>query len=1385
MNELRFQKSNDCLYAANTGQVFDRTGIVSICTQFLSSKGARADKIEVLNCPDSELVGAIRDLQIRSYELNPNQLIADRNAEEETARDYAGRCILELLQNADDAMAPEGTRPAELIGAKGLGFKAVLEITDQPKVFSGPFSFGFDQVRSRECLKGLAVSSEVSVFKIPHLEPRDEIVKRLLSEGFATVIQLPLRNAEVRARIEAELEEFQPHFLLLSQHLKRVDIEIGAKRRQLQRSGGDGSRAGAEATLRVKRARKIEQESNWRIWRDIWAPQGDDQKRLSIAIAIQVVGGRLAPTATPLPIHVFYPTEEQVAADFLIHASFDVTQNRQRIRPGANDAELLGRIAALTARIADNEPPVDVLQVFKRLAREAPRTRPKKLLPRMIAHSIRESLVETEFVPVIGRGARRVAPHEARIATAGFAGLLNAAKRAVAEAGIVKSELEPVHAVLLELEAKNLGPGDYAELFRHVRCQSIDECVVAAKTMQRTCLAGVHVAPTTLRALKEAPIWRLTDGRVRSLATLTPLLLSLPDGWPKWCKADALDNEFVAAIFPNRAIPKEWDRLVGKVLLLEQSQYLERCIAPTVALWSDEEWSQFGWDALAFVEQWGGIGEWAKIKPYAPQAKLGSTREALVKVMRAPTPRGWVRGRICYARTELKGPGSLARFFRNVPGRELCGYPGEAKQRFGIERWRALLRYLGVSWEPKILLLDGDPDAVLPSPDRSVYSSEIYRADGLRYLDLDWCLEAFPMCLGDPGPAATLMEMVASVQLTCGDLCARWHKVLGTEKTHIPTSDRSFVSFQLRRSSYLPVRPNIWGKRVVGGRDAFWPQSGIRGITPDLDLAGFKDPRRGVLRPQLSAALRFRTKLPEAWSEWIEWNAVVVAAVERGQVPGGLRSVREFYELMLETKAAPEAMKPAKVACVDSSSTSGLKAVARKEAAWIDRPALATPEVLDALAAAGLSYLPALLGTAPHADERLGIARASKKVSIVPAYEDSPGSQSRIERRLDARWRALAVQCEFKRIKVPSRPTLRAVHGLTLTISFGGERVTEIASAAFKEGDEWLIDLSNEWEAVAIAVSDGIGHAADLRYRFAGILRAQNQDAVLRLLLEDGIPSYKLATLRLDDGDDEEVVDLALPAQVLPEEAPPAPANDVGASLPLPAVIPSPPLMPAPTTPTRPAGNQYASGILSHRPLYDPPSEPGSSGAGGSSWGGKQAAGLAGEEWLRQLVAAKLPKDWSITLNERDEASGESDIIVRSSTAEWHIEVKTLSTERFYWSNLEREKAERQPDRYWMCFLVRQGYAWRIHWSWDPLVDLLACERRLQWQWARESEGPKFAKGSWKPIGGTTTPMSPPDRATAVVRILDGQMRDFPEDDHALTLFWERAQGRGRNSSVG
>src|SRR4051812_9855721 len=132
-----------------------------------------------------DVIARIVKQNLDVYRASPDRLKEDVNQEAQVASDYRGRLVYELLQNADDAMADAPTdvnkvaflvtdnelwiandgRPLDeedvqglcglgasskidatggrraSIGHKGLGFKSVLEVTDEPAVYSRTHSF--------------------------------------------------------------------------------------------------------------------------------------------------------------------------------------------------------------------------------------------------------------------------------------------------------------------------------------------------------------------------------------------------------------------------------------------------------------------------------------------------------------------------------------------------------------------------------------------------------------------------------------------------------------------------------------------------------------------------------------------------------------------------------------------------------------------------------------------------------------------------------------------------------------------------------------------------------------------------------------------------------------------------------------------------------------------------------------------------------------------------------------------------------------------------------------------------------------------------------------------------------------------------------------------
>lgn len=137
-----------------------------------------------------------RKLEFQVYELKPDQLIADSRRERSITRDYEGREILELLQNASDAaqtvnelgrihielssdgliiantgasftrggiislqtadLSPKRDRKRTLIGSKGLGFRSILNWSRQPIILSGSLQLGYSFSHAKMAIRDMA-----------------------------------------------------------------------------------------------------------------------------------------------------------------------------------------------------------------------------------------------------------------------------------------------------------------------------------------------------------------------------------------------------------------------------------------------------------------------------------------------------------------------------------------------------------------------------------------------------------------------------------------------------------------------------------------------------------------------------------------------------------------------------------------------------------------------------------------------------------------------------------------------------------------------------------------------------------------------------------------------------------------------------------------------------------------------------------------------------------------------------------------------------------------------------------------------------------------------------------------------------------------------------
>ena len=369
------------------------------------------------------------------------------NMEQTLAREYYGRFLIEMLQNARDAWLhgtssrPDGLlrirltaeptlvvcnegeplspdvvlhsiskfgespkKPGEGIGHKGIGFKAVLELTHAPRLYSrsdpsGAFDLQvkFDPDEARRLVRAASPDWDRLVASLPSAAAdgsrgdRIPILRYPLwddappswlddassadDRGFNTIVALPydarfdsaleLSSDEFIARVRRAFEDVSDEVVLLLAVFGSVLVEDEI----------DGS------TVEITRSERVQRDSNGAVVRDVsihrngalssrwWLfesslPGADGlEGDLSVAVRMEQDGetGKLVPRvprddgrtgSTADTFHLFFPTSIKTHLPFLLHAYFEVDAGRKSFAD-AKKRDNEARLAGLRALAVD------------------------------------------------------------------------------------------------------------------------------------------------------------------------------------------------------------------------------------------------------------------------------------------------------------------------------------------------------------------------------------------------------------------------------------------------------------------------------------------------------------------------------------------------------------------------------------------------------------------------------------------------------------------------------------------------------------------------------------------------------------------------------------------------------------------------------------------------------------------------------------------------------------------------------------------------------------------------------------------------------------------------------------------------------------------------
>lgn len=352
-----------------------------------------------MNRPDPFGTSGIRARVLDTWAASPARFREDANAEDDYALGaYRDRLVVELAQNAADAAVAAGRSgrlrlvldahelraanvgaPVDAAGVEslstlrasakrdepgstgrfGVGFAAVLAVTDEPRIRSRDGGVAWSRAATRDEVAGVpALTDELSrreggvpALRLPYPCAEEP------PEGYDTEVVLPLRDADARAVAYRLLADAGPALMLGLPTLRAVQIEVDGVVRELRASwdsdepvvevddGGvltrwrlASSGGTLDAALLVDRPVEERARAQW-----------------SVTWAVPLDGNglpRALPAGVSPVLHAPTPSDEAVALPALLLGTFPLDPARRHLAPGPLTDFLVERAAEGYADLA-------------------------------------------------------------------------------------------------------------------------------------------------------------------------------------------------------------------------------------------------------------------------------------------------------------------------------------------------------------------------------------------------------------------------------------------------------------------------------------------------------------------------------------------------------------------------------------------------------------------------------------------------------------------------------------------------------------------------------------------------------------------------------------------------------------------------------------------------------------------------------------------------------------------------------------------------------------------------------------------------------------------------------------------------------------------------
>ncbi len=334
--------------------------------------------------PDPFDTAGVRERVLAAWSVAPVRFREDANAEEDLALGgYRDRVVVELAQNAADAAARAGVagrlvltlgevdgtaalvaantgcpldaegvqslatlrasakRLDDSVGRFGVGFAAVLAVTDEPAVLSRSGGVRFSRADTHALVAQAAATSPALAEELTRRDGHVPVLRLpfpaegVPPDGYDTVVVLPLRDDAAREAVEHRLAEVDDALLLALPDLSEVVVDLpGRPPRRLadvmDRWHVRHTRGVHAVALLADRPTEEQTRTAWQV---TWALPHDAGTRPSAVLH--------APT----------PTDEPLPWPALLIASFPLDPSRRHVAPGPAAQALVAESAAAFAAL--------------------------------------------------------------------------------------------------------------------------------------------------------------------------------------------------------------------------------------------------------------------------------------------------------------------------------------------------------------------------------------------------------------------------------------------------------------------------------------------------------------------------------------------------------------------------------------------------------------------------------------------------------------------------------------------------------------------------------------------------------------------------------------------------------------------------------------------------------------------------------------------------------------------------------------------------------------------------------------------------------------------------------------------------------------------------